>query len=181
MGRDHEREPEHDEQQLSEQVERRHDDPEPVQRRAAHDADESDENDHRDADDDVPRIVLQCMHLQRPTEVVRQEQRRERDHDQVVEEESPAGHEAREVVERPPHERRRTAGLGQCCSAFRVRQRDDQEEHAGGEQDDRREAERMRREHAEREVDRRCDLAVGDREQRTRVELTPQAGELPRH
>ena len=130
------------------EVERRDDDPEPVERRTAHEAHERDEHDHRDTDDDVPRIVLERMHLQRAAEIVRQEERRQRDHDQVVEEERPAGHEARQVVERAPDERRRSARLGQRGGAFGVREGDDQEERAGREQHDRREAERVGGEHA---------------------------------
>ena len=52
---------------------------------------------------------------------------------------------------------------------------------ADDEQDDRREAERVRGEDAEREVDRRGDLAVGDGEERARVELALEPGQLPGH
>ena len=48
---------------------------------------------------------------------------------------------------------------------------------ADAEQDERREAERVRGEDAEREVDRRRDLAVGDRVERARVELALAARE----
>ena len=170
--REEEREPEHDEQQLRQQVERRHDDPEPVERRPADDAGPS----ATSTITPTPTITSHGLRSSAsirsaPAEIVRQEERRQRDHDQVVEEERPAGHEARQVVERAADERRGAARLGQRSGAFGVRERDDQEEHAGREQHERREAERVRGEHAEREVDRRGDLAVGDGEEGARVEL----------
>jgi hypothetical protein len=119
--------------------------------------------------------------VDRRAQVVRHEERRERDHDQVVEKENPAGHEAGEVVERAPDERRGAAGLRERRGRLGVGDGDEQEQQAGDEQHERREAERVQRDHAEREVDRGRDLAVGDREQRPRVELAPQAGELARH
>ena len=46
---------------------------------------------------------------------MRDEERRERDHDQVVEEERPAGDESSRIVERPPDEGGRAAGLGSAA------------------------------------------------------------------
>ena len=83
---------------------------------------------------------------------------------------------------RVPDERRRAAGLGErrhVASAYESAT--SEEEQAGDEQHERREPERVQRDHAEREVDRRGDLAVGDREERARVELAAQAGELAGH
>jgi len=93
-----ENEAEHDQEQLREQVERGHDDPEPVERRPPHDAHERDQHDHTHPDDDVPGIAVERVDPEGAGEIVRQEQRRERDHDQVVEEERPPGHEAGQVV-----------------------------------------------------------------------------------
>src|SRR5262249_39168259 len=56
--------------------------------------------------------------------------------------------------------------------------RDEQEEQPGPEQHERREPDRVERDHAEGEVDRRGDLAVGDREERARVELAAEPREL---
>ena len=61
-------------------------------------------------------------------EVVRHEERRQRDHDHVVEEERPAGQEAERVVERAAHEGRCAAGLGERGGALRVGERDQEEE-----------------------------------------------------
>jgi hypothetical protein len=85
---------------------------------------------------------------------VRQEERGQRDHDQVVEEESPARQEPRNVVERAADEGRGAARLRQHRRALGVREGHEQEEAADEEQHERREPERVRREHAEREVDR---------------------------
>ena len=126
-------------------------------------------------------MVLQRADLQRGAEVVRQEQRRERDHDQVVEEERPAGQEAGEVVERPANKGRGAAGLGDRGRALGVRERDDEEERAREGQDLGREAEGVQGDDPERDVDRRGDLAVGHREERGSVENPLQAGNLPRH
>ena len=92
-------EPEHDEQELRQEVERGHEDPE---RRTATGGGRGGRAATsaitHNGDDHVPRVAVERVHLQRAREVVRQEERRERDHDQVVEEERPAGHEAGEVV-----------------------------------------------------------------------------------
>ena len=140
-----------------------------------------DGRDDGDGDDDVPRALAQRRGRKRRREVVRQEQRRQRDDDEVVEEERPAGREAGEVVERAPGERRGAAGLGDRGRALRVRERDDEEEEAGREQDDRRQAERLRRDDPEREVDRGADLVVRGREERRRVEDALEAADLTRH
>src|SRR5205823_936718 len=109
------------------------------------------------------------LDLQRARDVVRQEERGQRDHDQVVEEQRPAGEEAEEVVERLAHEGRRAAGLRDRRGALGVRERDEQEERADEEEHDRREPERVQRDDPEGEVDRRRDLSVGDRERRRSV------------
>ena len=79
-------------------------------------------------DDDVPRRVAERVDVERGADVVRQEQRRQRDHDQVVEEERPAGDEADEVVEGTSRERLGAARLGDRGGALRVRERDDEED-----------------------------------------------------
>jgi hypothetical protein len=103
--------------------------------------------------------------LERSREVVGKEQRRQRDHDQVVQEERPAGQEADQVVERPPDERGGAAHLRDRRRSLGVRHRHEQEEHADGEEHRGREAEGVEGDDAEREVDRRGDLAVRDREE----------------
>ena len=114
---------------------------------------DADERHDAERDDLVPRARLERFDADRAAEVVRQEQRRERGHDQVVEEERPARDEPGEVVERAADERRGAARLPQLRRAFGVRQRDDEEEQAGEEEDERRQAERVAGDDPEREVD----------------------------
>ena len=169
------------EQELRRQVEPGHDETGGVELRAPHEPDGRDREDHGHRDDDVPRRVAQRLDPERRAEVVRQEDGRERDHDQVVEEERPAGEEAVDVVVGAPDERRRAAGLRERRRRLGVRERDDQEEDARAEEDERREAERIGGDDPEREVERRGDLAVGDREERRRVEHALEAAELAGH
>ena len=89
---------------------------------------DADHRDRRDRDHDVPRPVAQRVRPERRADVVRQEQRRERDHDQVVEEERPPGHEAEQVVVRAPRERLGTAGLRDRSGSLGVRERDEAED-----------------------------------------------------
>ena len=126
-------------------------------------------------------MPLQRVDLERPAEVVRQEERGERDHDEVVEEQHPAGAEAREVVESPAHERGRAARLRDGGDALGVGERDDEEEQPGQQQHLGRQPERVAGDDAEREVDRRRDLAVGDREQRRGAEHSLKSGQLTGH
>ena len=112
---------------------------------------------------------------------MRQEEHGERDDDEVVEEQHPAGAEAGEVVERLAHERGRAARLRDRGDALGVRQGDDDEEQPRQQQHLWRQSERVAGDDAEREVDRRGDLAVRDREQRGRAEDSLQHGQLARH
>ena len=152
-----------------------------MQRRTAHEPHAGDAHDHTDAHDHIPGVAAERRHLERGGEVVGHEERGERHHDQVVEEERPAGHEPGEVVERPADEGGGAARLGHRRRPLGVGERDEQEEQADAEQHERREPDRVQGDDAEREVDRRGDLAVGDREERPRVELSAEAWELPRH
>ena len=114
-------------------------------------------------------------------EVVRDEERRERHDDEEVEEERPAGQESGEVVRRAPDEGRCASRLGNRGGALRVRERDDEEERAREQEHERREPERGGGDDAERDVQRGGDLAVGDGEQRRRVEHALEAAELTGH
>ena len=118
-------------------------------------------------DDDVPRRVAERVGPERRADVVRQEQRGERDHDQVVEEERPAGDEAGEVVVRAPRERLGAAGLGDRRGPLGVRERDEPEDDARDGEDDGRQPERRRGDDPERDVDRRA------RSPRTRSRRAP--------
>ena len=156
-------------------------DPAGVEGGAAHEPDARDERNHTDGDHGIPRRVAQDVHAQRDPEIVRQEQRRDRNHDQVVEEERPAGEKAEQVVESPANECRGAAGLRDRGRPLRVGERDDQEDDPRHQQHERGEPERVAGNDAEREVDRGGDLAVGDGEERRCVEHALEAAQLPRH
>ena len=99
----------------------------------------------------------------RVAEVVRREQRGERDHDQVVEEEHPAGQEPGLVVERAPDEespRRPVSGIAAVPSAYESG--DERKSSPTASSTHGRQAERVQRDDAEREVER------GARSRRTR-------------
>ena len=140
-----------------------------------------DRGDDEGCHDDVPGGLLELVHSERDAEVVRHEQRREGDHDQVVEEQRPAGDEADQVVEGTAGERLGATRLGDCGGALGVRERDQQEDRTGSEEDERRQAERSGDDDPEREVDRRADLAVRDCEQLARAEDPLEAADLARH
>ena len=175
-----EREPEHDQEHVRDHGNDRDDDGQPVELRPADEPDGRQREDHCHSDDDVPRRVAELLQAER-REVVRDEDRRQRRHDQVVEEQHPARREARGIVERAPDEQRRTAGLRDRRSSLGVRHRNEQEDDTCREQDERGEPERVQRDDAEREVERRADLAVRHRGERDPAERTRQPFEPSRH
>ena len=179
--REEEREAEQHEQQLRHEVEQRHDEAEGVKTRPPHQAHDRDRGDHDTADDHVARTLRDRVHADREAEVVREEERRERDHDQVVEEERPTGHEPGQVVERDADEGRGAARLSDRRRPLGVRHRHDEEEHADDREDERREPERMQRDDAEREVERGRHLAVRDGGERRRVQHALQPRQLAGH
>ena len=109
-------------------------------------------------------------------QVVRQEERRERDRDHVVEHRRPAGDEPDQVVEGPAREGRRTARLGDGGPALGVGGRRQREQEAGGQEHHRRHRERIDGGQPQRVVQRAADLAVGDREQAGAPRKRPSAG-----
>ena len=141
-----------------------------MQLRPARQADGGNADDHEHGDDQIPGRLPQRVDAEGRAEVVRHEDGREGDHDQVVEEERPAGQEPEDVVVGAADERRRASRLRDRRRSLGVGERDDQEEDPCAEEDERRQAERVRRNDPEREVERRGDLAVRDRKQRRRVE-----------
>ena len=70
---------------------------------------------------------------------------------------------------------------GMRRGALRVRERDDEEEQPREQEHERREPERGSGDDPERDVERGRDLAVGDREQRRRVEHALEAADLTGH
>ena len=177
--REEEGHPEHDEQELGREVDERDDQRPAMQSRAMDQAYGGDAGDDAAADDHVPGAL--DLREECPGNVVRDEESRERDHDQVVEKQDPAGGEAPKVVERNPNERRCAAGLADRRRSFRVREGDDQEQEPRREQHRGGEAERVQRDDPEREVDRGGDLAIRDREERRSVEDPLETGQLASH
>ena len=173
--------PSDDEQQLRHEVEHRHEKAGRVDLRAGDEPRGGDPRDDDAAEDDVARVLRDRLDAERQPEVVRQEERRERDHDQVVEEERPAGEETGEVVERDAHECRRAAGAAVRGRPLDVRRRDDEEDQPDEREHDRRHPERVERDDPEREVDRGGDLAVRDGRERRRVERPLEPRQLSRH
>ena len=176
LEREEKRQAEDDEQQLRGQRDACDRDREPVEARTADEAHRGDGEDDSDPHEDVGRALRQCFPADRMAQVVRDEERCERDHDQVVEEDRPAGEEAQLVVERPPDERRGPTGLRKRRGSLGVRESDDQEQSAHPEQDPGREAERLERDDTEREEERGRDLSESDRGQRGSLEDALQPG-----
>ena len=180
-GRQQEGEPEEHEHALHDEVEQRDDERSDVESRSADDPDACDDDDDAAADERVPRRLSQRRCAESAGDVVRDEEGGERHHDEEVEEEHPAGHEAGQIVERTSNEGRSASRLRQGGRAFCIGQRHEDEDAARDEQDERRQAERRAGHDAERDVQRGCDLAVRDREERRRVEHPLEAPELARH
>ena len=108
--REHEDDAEQDEQQLRHEVD---DGERDVQARGllrAEDVDGAEDRDDDRADDDVRRRGAQRLPEQ-PADVVRHEERRDRDRDDVVEHLRPGREERHELVERVAREARRAARL----------------------------------------------------------------------
>ena len=126
------------------------------------------QDDHDAAADDVPRVLAQRPPEDR--EVVRHEERRDGDRDDVVEHLRPRRPERDELVEGVAREARGAAGLREAHRPLRVGGRGGGEDQARDHEDDRRQAEREDGRDAERVVDRRADVAVSGREERRRPE-----------
>ena len=152
-----------------------------MQPRTAREPDDADRGDRDDADDDVPRGVTDLVEPERRADVMGHEERREGDDDQVVEEERPAGDEPDEVVEGAAGERLRPTHLRDRSRSLGVGERDEAEDDAGEGEHERGQAERLRGDDPERDVDGGGDLAVGDREERGCVEDSLEAANLASH
>ena len=110
-----------------------------------------------DPDDDVPRVRLQRLPEDR--EVVRNEDRRDRDRDHVVQHLRPRRPERDELVERVPGEARRAARLRKADGPLGVGRGGRREDQPADDEDERREPERDRRRERRarsRSTSRRC-------------------------
>ena len=156
-------------QQLRHQVDEREDDVDAGRLLGAEDVDRGQQGDHCRAEDDVAGRRPQGLPEQ-PADVVRHEERRDRDGDRVVEHLRPGGEERDELVERAPGEARRAACLRVHRRRLGVRGGRPEEEDARDDEHHRRQAECERGHQPERVVDRRPDVPVRRREQRVDAE-----------
>ena len=95
---------------------------------------------------------------------------RDGDQDDVVQQDRPAGDEADELVEGVAREHGRAAAILVQRRALDVGHRGQREEQRREQEHDRRQAERVAGDHAEREVDRARQRGVDDREQQRRAD-----------
>ena len=165
LGREDEHEADDHQQQLREEVDHGQQDVDAGRLLDADDVDQAEDDDDADAEEDVGRAVAQRVDADHAAEVVRHEERRDGDRDRVVEHLRPGREEGRELVEGAAGERRRAARLGVHRGGLGVGGRRQIEDEAGDDEDDRRQAERERRDEAERVVDRRAHVPVGGREE----------------
>ena len=120
-------------------------------------------DDHRAGDADLPAGLGEVGGDR--LQVVRDRDRRQGGDDQVVDQDRPAGDEGDQLVEGVAGEARGAAALAEHRPALDVAERGQHEEQAGGEEDQRRQAEAAVGDDAEREVDREADRRVdGDEE-----------------
>ncbi len=143
---------------------------------AAH-VDECQQRDDDRRQHDVPRRLLEAFPREAPG-IVRREERRDGDRDDVVEHLRPGREERPQLVERAPGEQRRAARLGIHRGRLGVCRGGAVEERSRDQEDERREARRERRDEPQRVVDRRADVAVRRREERVDPEHALQSVEL---
>ena len=122
-------------------------------------------DDHGAGDADLPTRLGEVVRDR--LQVVRDRDCRQGGDDQVVDQDRPAGDEGDQLVEGVAGEARGAAAFAQHRAALDVAERGDDEEQPSGEEDQRRQAEAVVGNDAEREVDRKADRRVdGDEEPR---------------
>ena len=151
--------PDHDQDHLRAEVGDRQDQVEPARLLGPLHVECRQEDDHDDAADDVARRVSEP----RPEDgqVMRHEERRDRDRDDVVEHLPPARDEADQLVERVAREARRSARLRVHDGRLGVGGRRGHEDQAGDHEGNGGQAEGEGGCDAQRVVDRRAHVAVG--------------------
>jgi hypothetical protein len=127
------------------------------------DVEDAGADDHHRGDHEFGAAVVEA----RPDrhQVVRHADRRQGDHDQVVEQDRPAGDEGDQLVEGVAGEGGGAAALAEHRAALDVGERRQPEEEPGDEEDQRGEPEAFLRHHPEGEVDREADRRVGGGEE----------------
>jgi hypothetical protein len=159
-----EREPDQHEQELGRKVQDREEDVQPSGFPDADDVEEDENDDDDGPADDVPRVFTQWTPEDR--EVMRHEERRDGDRDDVVEHLGPRRSERHELVKGVPGEARRTTCLGKANRPLGVRDRRRSKDEAADHEDERRQPEGDPGNETERVVDRGADVPVGGREER---------------
>jgi len=119
--------------------------------------------DHGPADRDLESGIAEVGRDR--LQIVGNRDRRQSDHDQVVDQDRPSGDEGDQLVERIAREGRGAAALAEHRGALQVGERGEHEEQAGDQEDHRRETESAVGDDPEREVDREANRRVDDREQ----------------
>jgi hypothetical protein len=164
-----------DEQDLRAQVEDRKDEVEPCRLAQAADVQRGQQHHDDQPTDDVAGIVVERVQARERAQVVRHEERRDGDREDVVEAERPTGKERDDVVEGMTRKRGGTAGFGEHGGALGVGFGRQREQTAGEHEHQRSEPERMRGDEAERVVDRGADVAVGGGEEPGNADRAPQS------
>ena len=131
------------EQDLGAQVEDRKDEVELRRLAQAADVERGQHDDDDQPAEDVVGVVVERVQAGEGAEVVRHEERRDRDREDVVEAQSPAGKERHDVVERVAGERRGAARFGEHRRALRVRFGRQREQPAGEQEDERGQPQRV--------------------------------------
>ena len=161
---EHEHDPDDHEDHLGQEVGDREADVHAGRLLHAHDVERAEQGHHDDAGDDVRRRLAE--RVPEDAEVMRHEERRDGDRDDVGEHLAPRREEGPELVEGAAGEARRAAGLGEHRRGLGVGGGGGGEDQAGDHEHHRRHAGRVDRHEAEGVVDRAADVAVGGREQR---------------
>ena len=173
-GVEHQHEPDPDQQDLRAQVGDGKDEVEFGRLAQAADVQRHQQPHDDQAAEDVVGVVLERVQARKRAQVVRHEERRDGDREDVVQAQGPAGEERHDIVERVARERRGAAGFREHGRALGVRFGRQREQPAGEQEDQRRQAERMGGDESERVVDRRADVAVGRSEQARHADRSPQ-------
>ena len=169
LGLEQQRQAEREQQQLQHEVaEHEHRRALVAARPAAADRREGDVEHDRAGDQELADALVEAVPEQ--PEVVRRGERAERDQDQVVQADRPAGDERHQLVEGVAGDHGRAAALLVQRGALDVAGHDHREQHRAGQEDGPRQPERALGHQPGREVDRRGDEALDDPEQRRAAE-----------
>ncbi len=164
LGVEHEHDPDQHQQDLREEVRDREHEVQPRRLLGALDVERRQQADQDDRADHVRGTLTQWLPEDR--EVVRHEEGRDRNRDDVGEHLAPSRDEAEQLVECVTREARGATGLRVHHRRLGVGGGGEDEDDAGDHERDRGQPERIERHDAERVVDRRADVPVGGREQR---------------